>query len=500
MSRRLHSSPLPVGAHSRSTPNLPTLHAFKKSNTANTIATTATKVQDKDAQVAIGGDASEASSTLTQTSPSEPASIEDFSLDDPSRKSDEIDEIDKHEQEAIIHASGPSPEASDSDESDLDTLNNLPSSASLDGSTYRPPFSRSSSYLGPATFAPPFYNRPPTPLPPSPSLTSLLRPNFTSASSRPATPDPSSDEGSGPATALSTNATTTSNTTLPTGAQTPNSAAATTLSSSFRTARPIPRASPKVPTYEYYGFTLYLTSSLGFLIYLLWSYLPSPFLHQLGIYYYPNRWWSLAIPAWLVTAVVWVFVALASYNTGTLTLKMADLGCLVDEAAVVAVVDGDGNIVREGRTWDAAAAIATSAAAAAAAATSSASSSHATASASATALHSSASSSAAASSSLAALGTSQGVQGKSAKNNDSRKGMLPRTKSSMAPDHHHNHRQRSSRTSQAKDLDWRSLWNEGTDAVLDVPIGGVCEVLYGRLDQKGDDEGEEGLSIDNVRE
>lgn len=26
---------------------------------------------------------------------------------------------------------------------------------------------------------------------------------------------------------------------------------------------------------------------------------------------------------------------------------------------------------------------------------------------------------------------------------------------------------------------WRDCWSEGTDAVLDVPIGGVCEVLYG---------------------
>jgi len=28
-------------------------------------------------------------------------------------------------------------------------------------------------------------------------------------------------------------------------------------------------------------------------------------------------------------------------------------------------------------------------------------------------------------------------------------------------------------------LSWRQTWNEGTDAVMDVPIGGVCEVLYG---------------------
>lgn len=26
----------------------------------------------------------------------------------------------------------------------------------------------------------------------------------------------------------------------------------------------------------------------------------------------------------------------------------------------------------------------------------------------------------------------------------------------------------------AKDVDWSTLWNEGTDAVMDVPVGGVC--------------------------
>ena len=31
----------------------------------------------------------------------------------------------------------------------------------------------------------------------------------------------------------------------------------------------------------------------------------------------------------------------------------------------------------------------------------------------------------------------------------------------------------------AKGVNWRALWNEGTDAVMDVPVGGVCEILYG---------------------
>ncbi|KAK9802505.1 putative PIG-P domain-containing protein [Seiridium cardinale] len=206
-------------------------------------------------------------------------------------------------------------------------------------------------------FAPPFYGRPPTPLPPSPSLTSLLRP------SRPTTPDASDDE---------------------------------------HALEPVPRASPKVPTYEYYGFVLYLFSSLAFLIYLLWAYLPSPFLHALNIYYYPNRWWALAIPAFLVMLIVYIYVALACYNTEYLTLPLGSLETVVDEAAMVACVDSRGR-----------------------------------------------------------LKISKGPEGGGgAKVSESR----------------------------ALDVEWRSVWNRGTDGVMDVPLAGVNEVLYG---YGGEHEGEE---------
>ena len=241
-----------------------------------------------------------------------------------------------------------------------------------------------SSFLIANAFAPPFYNRPPTPLPPSPSLTSLLRPTFSTTNSRPTTPDSSEND-------------------------TPNDTEAA-VAKSARTATTVPRASPKVPTYEYYGFVLYLTSSLVFrmsspspsrqslmasVMYLLWSYLPSPFLHQLGIYYYPNRWWSLAIPAFLVIVLVYIYVGLACYNTEYLTLPMRSIENIVDEAANVAVLDSRGKI------------------------------------------------------------KSKHVRGK-------------QMEEESAPGQHESYQH-----------DWRSLWNEGTDAVMDVPIGGVCEILYG---------------------
>ena len=32
---------------------------------------------------------------------------------------------------------------------------------------------------------------------------------------------------------------------------------------------------------------------------------------------------------------------------------------------------------------------------------------------------------------------------------------------------------------QNRKVNWKEIWSEGTDAVMDIPVGGVCEVLYG---------------------
>jgi phosphatidylinositol glycan class P protein len=138
-------------------------------------------------------------------------------------------------------------------------------------------------------------------------------------------------------------------------------------------------------------------SSLAFLIYILWSYLPSPFLHVLGIYYYPNRWWSLAIPSWLVISLVYIYVALASYNTGYLTLGLESIETIVDDAANIATIDGKGR-----------------------------------------------------------MRPSHGGHVGQKKKEKLREGKILVNKK-----------------------DWKTLWSEGTDAVMDVPLGGVCEVLYG---------------------
>ncbi|KAF2841668.1 PIG-P-domain-containing protein [Patellaria atrata CBS 101060] len=367
-------SAVPPGFQSKSTPNLPTLSSLELAagsvNASKAIPASPAGPPSKH-------EPNNPLSPTILTSPSEPASVETTTEPDPDADPLKLD-IDST--------------SSTSSEDDLAVLPNRPLYQHSSRSYTHLPRSKSSSGL-----FPPFYNRPPTPLPPSPSLTSLLRPSFSATTSRPTTPDSSDVELPSASADGGVKGTSTGGTA--TGVTTPSSSLARTA----RTAAPVPRASPKVPTYEYYGFALYLASSASFLMYVLWSYLPSPFLHQLGIHYYPNRWWSLAIPAWLVILIVYIYIALASYNVGYLTIPMQGIENLVDSAAQIAVLDRNGKIIRT-RT--------------------------------------------------------SGVKG--------------RSDGKIRSAGHSRHT-----SSTGLDIDWKKAWSEGTDAVMDVPIGGVCEILYG---------------------
>ncbi|KAJ2023528.1 hypothetical protein GGI06_001374 [Coemansia sp. S85] len=64
----------------------------------------------------------------------------------------------------------------------------------------------------------------------------------------------------------------------------------------------------KTPTFEYYGFVVYLVSLAAFAVYLLWAYLPDQILTAAGITYYPERYWALAMPAWWMSAIAFIFL------------------------------------------------------------------------------------------------------------------------------------------------------------------------------------------------
>ena len=117
--------------------------------------------------------------------------------------------------------------------------------------------------------------------------------------------------------------------------------------------------------------------------------------------------------------IVYIYVALALYNTGYLTLSMNSVECLVDEAANVAMLDFQGKIIRNDRpSWQ------------------------------------------------VVDDRYHGKKGGKGKHGGhSRQASLTKVQTNQ-------------------ELDWRELWNEGTDAVMDIPIGGVCEILYGGVDDE----------------
>nr|DAD48617.1 TPA_asm: hypothetical protein HUJ06_018554 [Nelumbo nucifera] len=61
---------------------------------------------------------------------------------------------------------------------------------------------------------------------------------------------------------------------------------------------------------EVYGFVVSISTVIITVIFFIWAYLPEPWLHYVGITYYPSRYWALAVPAY---ALVTVLLAMAFY-------------------------------------------------------------------------------------------------------------------------------------------------------------------------------------------
>lgn len=146
------------------------------------------------------------------------------------------------------------------------------------------------------------------------------------------------------------------------------------------------------------------------------------------------------MPSWIVMFLVFIYIALLSYNVEYLTLGMGSVECMVDDAANVALVDENGRLIKGGSKR----------------------------------LVADQEKIARRRASLASQSSKK--KGKARVTGSSRK-------SSSAAAFANGHVNGSINTDQYEAghqaWNWRAIWNEGTDAVMDVPLGGVCEVLYG---------------------
>ncbi|CDK27544.1 unnamed protein product [Kuraishia capsulata CBS 1993] len=86
---------------------------------------------------------------------------------------------------------------------------------------------------------------------------------------------------------------------------------------------------------EYKGFASYVISGIFLFIWLFWALLPDSTLNYLQIYYYPSRWWAVAIPSYILISMVYTYIALALYNIEVKTPKLDDARTISDDTGVV---------------------------------------------------------------------------------------------------------------------------------------------------------------------
>ena len=80
-----------------------------------------------------------------------------------------------------------------------------------------------------------------------------------------------------------------------------------------------------------YGFVLWLFSHFCLVLYILWTLIPEEWLHLMGITYWPQKYWAIAIPAYLITVfILFVFVFYPSLNL-LMTPPLNDTKTMMDE-------------------------------------------------------------------------------------------------------------------------------------------------------------------------
>jgi len=90
-----------------------------------------------------------------------------------------------------------------------------------------------------------------------------------------------------------------------------------------------PAAAIKHRVPEFHGFVAWASTSVLFFTYVLWALLPDEWLVALGVEWYPNREWSLLIPAWSIIVIILTYItywSLALLGTP----RFSDLSAITD--------------------------------------------------------------------------------------------------------------------------------------------------------------------------
>ncbi|CAN8021860.1 hypothetical protein HPB47_025156 [Ixodes persulcatus] len=94
------------------------------------------------------------------------------------------------------------------------------------------------------------------------------------------------------------------------------------------------RTPAPLPSRAIYGYVLFVACYLGLALYLFWAYVPGAWLRAVGITYFPDKMWALALPATIVGAVVLFGTCLYPGVILLATPRLDDVNTVTDSHAV----------------------------------------------------------------------------------------------------------------------------------------------------------------------
>ncbi|SNX84706.1 uncharacterized protein MEPE_03415 [Melanopsichium pennsylvanicum] len=110
---------------------------------------------------------------------------------------------------------------------------------------------------------------------------------------------------------------------------------------SFRSVAPAQTTPVKDrSTGEYYGFALFVFSTVLWIGWIAWALTPDEWLESVGIAWYPNREWAFLIPAWSLFAVLAVYAVFIGLNNWK-TPELDEISNVTDRAQNVYTVSLD---------------------------------------------------------------------------------------------------------------------------------------------------------------
>ena len=78
-----------------------------------------------------------------------------------------------------------------------------------------------------------------------------------------------------------------------------------------------------------YAFVAWIASMVVFVVFVLWAFSPRSFFHEIGITYYPSRYYAIALPAYIIVVLFIIIMSYIGINL-MMTLEPDDMFTIKD--------------------------------------------------------------------------------------------------------------------------------------------------------------------------